>query len=352
MPDYNGIAEPFLDQNTPSNLKAELERFHQTLSMALHRLPSVSLAPDTICVSAEGDQALLSANPHSQINMSILGVVHGNEIAGLPVLTTLLQKILDGSIRVTKPVALGLGNAPAALAGMRFLDRDLNRSFGNASLGASREGSRARELQGLLCRTRYLLDVHQTREPSETAFFIFPFARKSFDFARMISPGLPVVTHWSGSFSQDGMCTDEYVNSKGGTGITIELGQAGFEPAQIATGVASALHALHVTGSASVRELPAIDVKPGFKGAVYTWAGTIPYPKDGEVRLVPDLKNFQQVRAGDVIGSWGDTAITCPFNGRILFPKYIRPGTPDASAPRPAELCRVIRTVTEQELPA
>jgi len=352
MPDYDGLAEPFLDQNTHGKLRTELERFRRALAAARQRLPSDCLAPDTICVAADDAQLHLATAPGGTINLTILGVIHGNEIGGLPVITSLIEKILEGEVAVTRPVAFGLGNVSAALAGKRFLDRDLNRSFGGASLGSSHEGTRARELQELLGRSLYLVDLHQTREPSETPFFIFPFARRSFDFARMISSDLPVVTHWSGSFSQDGMCTDEYVNSRGGTGLTIELGQAGFEEAQMSTGLASALRALHVTGSANVRELPCIEIDPGFKGCIYTWAGTIPYPKSGEVRLVPDLVNFQRLNAGDVIGSWEDSAIIMPASGRILFPKYIRPGTPDADAPRPAELCRVIRTVTEQELPA
>ncbi len=340
-----------MDQHIHPKLRTELERFRRALAAARQRLPSACLAPETICIGADDAQVQLATAPGGTINLTILGVVHGNEIAGLPVLASLIEKILDGGIKVTKPVAFGLGNSVAALAGKRFIDRDLNRSFGGASLGSSHEGARARELQEILSRTRYLVDLHQTREPSETAFFIFPFARRSFDFARMISTELPVVTHWSGSFSRDGMCTDEYVNSRGGTGITIELGQAGFEETQVATGLASALHALHVTASATVRELPRVEVKPGFKGSIYTWAGTVPYPGSGEVRLVPDLVNFQKLNAGDVIGTWEGSAITLPVGGRILFPKYIRPGTPDADAPRPAELCRVIRTVTEQELP-
>lgn len=355
MPEIRDIAELFLVPNQSQipghQIDKHIENFQKTIRGARQRLPSIECAPNTICLGPDVASVRDAMAPGGKINFSIMAIVHGNEVGGLPVLQKILDQILTGEIHLKTTIGIALGNVEAALAGRRFLDRDLNRSFGMGSLDATREGQRARELQNLLERSRFLLDIHQTKEPSETAFFIFPWTRKSFDFAQMISPEMPIVTHWGGSFSQDGMCSDEYVNARGGTGITIELGQNGFTQDQIQIGFSSALHALHATGSADVSNLPGLIVPQAFSRSIYTWHEIIPYPQSGVVALVPGLENFQHITAGTLIARHDDKNITAAVSGRILFPKYVRAGTPEAEGPKPAELCRIMKTIAQGELP-
>lgn len=356
MPDIADRTELFLvqipSQTTGQQIEQQIEHFRKAVKATRKRFASAEVVPDAICVGPDLASVQNATAPGGTINLSIMAIVHGNEIGGLPVVTRLLDQILAGEIQLKSTIGIALGNIEAARVGQRFLDRDLNRSFGMGSLGESRESQRARQLQELLRRSRYLLDIHQTREPSQTPFFIFPWARRSFEFARMISKELPIVTHWGGSFSQDGMCSDEYVNAKGGTGITIELGQSGFDPEQMETGFSSVLHALHATGSAEVQKLGILKVPKEFTGSIYTWNGMVPYPKTGEVALMPGFENFQTLVAGTLVARHNDQDIMAPVSGRLLFPKYVRSGTPDADGPRPAELCRIMKTISSEELPA
>ncbi len=329
-----------------------IEHFRKAIRAIRKRFASSEIAPDAICIGPDMAHVQNATAPGGTINLSIMAIVHGNEVGGLPVVTRLLDYILTGEIQLKSTIGIAIGNIEAARAGRRFLDRDLNRSFGIGSIGETREAIRANQLQELLRRSRFLFDIHQTREPSQTPFFIFPWARRSFDFARMISKELPIVTHWGGSFSKDGMCSDEYVNSMGGTGITIELGQSGFDPGQLEIGFSSTLHALHATGSAEVRQLEVSDVPKEFAGSIYTWNAMIPYPQAGVVALKPGFENFQTLAAGTPLARHDNQEITAPVSGRMLFPKYVRPGTPDADGPRPAELCRIMKTISSEELPA
>ncbi|MEY4631689.1 MAG: hypothetical protein RIQ81_1809 [Pseudomonadota bacterium] len=338
---------------------SKIEAFRLALRRAAARLPSRTWAPDSVILAGDAaDLAMLDPTPTSDllageksICLTLTALVHGNETGGIDVLIAVLEAIAARQIRLLKPVAVALGNPQAAMSGQRFLDKDLNRSFGMSSLGTGLEPLRARELQPILGCSRYLLDFHQTREPSHTAFFIFPWSRKSFDFARSITDGLPVVTHWGASFSKDGMCTDEYVNARGGTGITLELGQCGFDEGQARLGWGTAMRALHATGAVSGAELPSIESHPSFHGTIYTWNATIPYPDGPVVDLRPGLVNFADVERGEVLGQQGNNTVTAPAGGRILFPKYIRPGSLEAKAPRPAELLRIMKPITKEELP-
>lgn len=282
-----------------------------------------------------------SASPET-IGLTVCGIIHGNEVAGLPILNALLRDVLTGHASLEIPIALILGNPPAACQNRRFLERDLNRSFSRAH-PATWEERRARDIEKVLARTAFLLDLHQTSEPSETPFFIFPYSAQGYRFARAVAPQLPVVTHWGAPFSKDGQCTDEYVNARGGAGITLELGQNGMRDEAIAAGLAAARQALAVvTRKLAGEELP----RPAGTPNLYTWGEILPFPASGGNPLRPGWYNFKAVRKGEVLGETPEGTLVSPLDGRILFPKYVR----DAAAARPAELCRILKPVREEEL--
>ena len=68
----------------------------------------------------------------------------------------------------------------------RFIEKDLNRCFASKNIICYEE-KRAVILSKLLQQTEYFLDFHQTIEPSNQAFFVFPYSRKSLDFAMSIN---------------------------------------------------------------------------------------------------------------------------------------------------------------------
>jgi len=288
-----------------------------------------------------------STNEKKSIPLALMALTHGCEFAGVSVLNEILTMIADEKLKLEFPVAFILGNPEAALENKRFLDSDLNRSF-NKEIHTNHEEKRALELESTLQKTALILDIHQTLVKSLQTFFIFPWSIGGYNFARAIDPAIPIVTHKS-SFSADGMCTDEYVNKQGGAGITLELGQNGFDPTQIKTGVKGALSA--------VAAVTAV-VKPTRNesdATMYTWGEIIKWPCDesgpiNNVSLDPDWCNFKPISKGERIGQFNNTAINSTVSGMVLFPKYIDTSNiaPEAI---PSELCRVICPITKDYLP-
>ena len=275
------------------------------------------------------------------IGLTVMAVTHGNEVGGIAVLNEFLWLINRGRISIDMRIGVILGNPWASMSEQRFVDRDLNRSFGRKN-DETHEDKRARDLEKILGETLFLLDIHQTIEKSDTGFFIFPYKPENFAFARKVRLRIPIVTHWGGGFSKDGACTDEYVNSCGGTGITLELGQKGFDSYHVSLGVQGVLNAYEgacdsVVGAESVED----DYSP----EIYTWGQIVNFSSD-EMSLDEGWYNFKAVEEGQRLGVDGSKIIKAECNGKILFPKYLRGN----SKQRPAELCRVMRRVDLAEL--
>lgn len=280
--------------------------------------------------------------------LTILGLVHGNEFAGLAVLNDVLDFVISMAVHLPFPMVLAVGNPWAGREGTRFLERDLNRIFGSSG-GNTVEEKRARQLEPVLSESLFLLDLHQTTEHSDRPFFIFPFQPKGFAFANAIAPHLSTVTHWGDSFSTEGFCTDEYMNSKGGHGITLELGQAGFDPFLVGQGVHAAIRSISVA-SEVVLGLRRLEMprREEFTGELFSWEAIVPYPEGNGVDLVPGWHNFKRIEAGQLMGHIDGKEILAPASGHVLFPKYRKPYD---NVRKPTELCRIMKRLTLEDLP-
>lgn len=291
--------------------------------------------------------------PGKRIALTLQGITHGNELAGLAVINQILHQILSGLIDLRIPLALVLGNPAAAQANRRFLDRDLNRSF-RREQQSLREERRASELAVVLGDSAYLVDFHQVTRPSDRPFFIFPYQAKNYAFARAIGPRHTIVTHWGKPFSSEGMCTDEYVNSCGGTGISFELGQNGFDAYQIAVGVEAGLEAIRAVTAQLERgdwgHQNAV-LTPADYGELYTWAEIAPWPEGMYVELRPHWRNFDLVQENDHIATVDGQAMFAKTAGRMLFPKYLTRTDQASLASRPSELYRLVRAIQDKDLP-
>ena len=285
-------------------------------------------------------------DPEERARITFVALTHGNEIAGFSILKEFISIL--SHLRLTLPFSIGvaLGNTEAYKKDVRFLEKDLNRSFGLGDQN-SLEGKRAKELTKLLIRTDFLLDFHQTQRPCLNPFFVFPYTKKGLSFALHLNSEIPVVTHWSGGFSKDGMCTDEFINSQGGVGISLETGFCGRDPLQISFGLKLIFEALFLKkflendrNPALPDELSEEDLK------IYTWSEVFPYPEEGEVILKEDLINFSFFQKGEELGKHEGLAIKASEEGFLLFPKYVK-----SSDPRPKELFRLVRPISVSELP-
>ena len=215
----------------------------------------------------------------------------------------------------------------------------------------------------------FFVDFHQTIQKTLTGFFIFGYRRSALHFAKLINTELPIVTHWGTSFSQNGLCSDEYVNKNSGLGITIELGAISptFDSDQYELGVKCALSAIErVTQYLNLSPLPlnvaslntnlplsTEEMIQGY-GQLYTWAHIEPWPVGHSVELETGLVNFKDINKGDIYASIDGKPLCAPTSGKILFPKYLSASKQkelESSGQLPKELIRIARPIVREELP-
>lgn len=283
------------------------------------------------------DGYVISKDSSTEIDLTLMAIIHGDEVAGLVVLNEVVELLLNG-FPLSSRLALVLGNYSAALQGQRFIDRDLNRCFGTDDR-MTLEGLRANEIRKILARTRYLIDFHQTGEKSANCFSIFPYSKKNILFSQTVNKHRPIVTRFDDNFSSEGMCSDEFVLQRHNTAITIELGQKGFAAGQLTQGTLIAYRALHFTSFAPRldNDCPAVPI--------YVCDRVVPYPDSGDCKLDTGLYNFKEIAAGERIGVSEGKVVRAEKNGYILFPKYrVRKDRP------PREICHVLTEASTELL--
>jgi len=327
-------------------IEEEISRFRSLCRDVLPKKFVVeSVCSDGIVLSPKGEAQKKQAKA---IDLTILGIIHGNEWGGCGVLNRFLELLVKDVIPLKASVAFILGNPEAALKNIRFSERDLNRSFDREDQNLFEE-KRADEIEEVLKETSFLLDIHQTREPSLTPFFISPFTKKSFRFAAEISSDFPIVTHWGKPFSPEGRCTDDFVNQNGGAGMTLELGQNGLDLRQIATGTLACVSALH-SAEHSLGFRPAAQEKKSIKNPIFTWAQQIPCD-DPESYVDPGFINFAPLKKGQRIGAIRNKVVTSEVDGCILFPKYNDHNQANHKATATMDFCRVMKQIQLSDLP-
>jgi predicted deacylase len=137
-------------------------------------------------------------------------------------------------------------------------------------------------------------------------------------------------------FSVGKRCLDEYVRDRGKVGITIELGEKGPDREQAERTYECALRFLAAItaisrGTADLEALAAAAEPISW----YETRDVVP-AASSEHRLRPGLDNWTAVEAGELLSPAGAPEIRASAAGRILFPKYTRPGDPP-----PPELFRL-----------
>jgi succinylglutamate desuccinylase len=328
----------------------DILRFDQLILEMSSEYLVETLAPRVHILRPRHPQMARRGVEGKDVELTIAAVIHGVEVAGLAIVVELLELIKSGEQVLEMSLGLTLGNIPAAQKGVRFVERDLNRSFGRDSV-LTGEDRRADELERLFGRSRWLVDFHQVKLRIDRPFWIFPYTKDGYDFARAVAPDVSLVTHWGRGFSQDGQCSDEWLNHHGGNGVTMELGQNGFDPEQITKGLSVARRAISVA-TAKLYGRPLVPLA-GPVAPIYTWGEIIAYPPTGAPVLDAGWHNFRVATAGERLGFFGGQEISATVSGPVLFPKY--PDMPASGSygdtPPAAELIRVLKVIEESDLP-
>lgn len=295
------------------------------LQSALSEFGSYVGVGDCGSVTEAGPDILKFSPQHKKsakkIKIGLMALVHGNEIIGLPILNTLLNGLVSGLIQTEHEIIFGLGNLPAANADRRFLENDLNRSFGLAAEQTA-EDLRAREIEKyLLDEVDYLIDLHQTIQHTLTPFFIFQFSSKNcLSHVSLMNSRFPTILQFDTIGETQGLSSDEYLRGRGRFGVALELGQIGLTPEKFDVGVA--------TCARFIEKLNRFDT---FEQLNVPFSGKIEFPlfeinermlaPDNNSRLDSTLSNFAKFSKGQVIGSSDSGPILASSEGSVLFPR-------------------------------
>jgi succinylglutamate desuccinylase len=247
--------------------------------------------------------------------MGFMALVHGNEYLGLPILNSFIKSILNGEVEFTSDIYFALGNIPAALNNCRYVEEDLNRSFGRTSSDTS-ESKRARELETLMLdHCDFLIDLHQTISPSENPFFIFQYSsERCLSMIKKWNPGIPTVLQQDQIGENTGLSTDEYLRSRQKFGTALELGQLGqadlFDLGLSICKKALSATELVFTKNSKQSRFPLLNLTGSYK------------VKNSSYRLDDGWKNLMFFTAGERLGSCDEGVILAPTSGYMLFPRY------------------------------
>ena len=295
-----------------------------------------------------GDTATFGTG-ESAFELVIGSMIHGEECGTLPGVVAVMESLASGSLSFSGRVTFFLGNAEAGLADVRFLESDLNREFG-AEPSNTHEGRRARALKPLLDRADLFLDLHQTIQPSAEPFWIFPFQIPGWYWARAIRGAKVWITRAPDvAFSAAGCCGDEYVRLRGKPGITLELGEKGFDHGAEARAEAAVRRTLALASAViagdSLRSLAEGEDEIAFFETLHRE----PFA-DEALALRPGLINFQRVHRGEHLEAPGCPPLIAPADGAVLFPKYPPRIDGRYQRPLPAEIYRIVAPLPDHPL--
>ena len=267
-------------------------------------------------------------------------ITHGNETGSLPAIRPFVDH-LETQHQFKGKVSLFLGNVRAAMVNKRYTEADLNRVF-TEQPSTSYERDRALELSTILKSASLLVDFHQTILASNEPFYIFPYHRPGYYWARLLAGAKYLVTrHPNYQFSAGSMCTDEYVLAHGGAGVTLEMGQAGTSDWATDLTLTTMKRALSIAASLEDESHLESLANQGNTDDLDFYEITYAEPfNDPTMCLDPDWINFATVKQGDRLGTNRDGLhFYAPKEGMLLFPKYPeRDADGNAQAPIPKEI--------------
>lgn len=252
-------------------------------------------------------------------------LIHGDEVGPLRPVIHFLEKLEQGFGLKNQRLCFALGNRQAAEQGVRYIKWDLNRIF-HRSEDSCYELKRAQDLRRLLDQTDLYLDFHQTIQPSLAPFFIMASERQTAAWVKKF----PQIRYWmthvpSESFSEESLCSDEYVQRRSKPALSIEFWQKGFSQ-KVDDLVEAVLEQL-------MSELVQPDgtSEDGVEPERFRIRYRQPLLHEDNV-LIPGLKNLQIISQKDILGYTANGDPICsPLDGLLLFPKYPKKEMPGGS---------------------
>lgn len=240
----------------------------------------------------------------------LVAAVHGNEVGGIEALIHFSQIFSETAVDNIE-ITLALGNVPAVKAMKRFVDFDLNRSFSKSN-ESTVENSLAQRLKKLIQNVDVIIDLHQTIQPSESSFLIFPYSKNVLHFAEIISGENCIITY-QGNFSSEGSTLGAYAHSIGKQSVTFEMGEIGVCSHQIKESELLLNKAVKFLSSGE--QIINKNIK------YYTFSDLVIKASEG-LKLVTGLRNFTKISQGQKLAEHMSGALYADRDFFVLFPKY------------------------------
>ncbi|APJ03599.1 succinylglutamate desuccinylase/aspartoacylase domain-containing protein [Silvanigrella aquatica] len=253
------------------------------------------------------------------------GIIHGNETGSLPALLEIAKLLANKKINYGGKVTLLLGNKKACLKNIRFLEYDLNRSFGNKGPHENTlEGKRATEIKKLLLDADVFVDFHQTTKPSLEPFYIFSMHEKSYLWARAIGNSNIFVTRKiKKPYSPEGMCSDEFMRFLSKAGITLELGEQGIHKNAEIICLNAMKKALFIMDDIFLKRKELSKCARKNKDFTFLEIKHSEIFSTPDKSLIEDYQNLQKIKKNTPLGkNHNGKFFYAPFDGYILFPQY------------------------------
>jgi predicted deacylase len=300
------------------NFQKEFERFQKLFS----KLPK-GLRPTRL----SDHMYFLGPHEGEKIDLTLSAVIHGNEPGGLVVLNRMLEELCAIDITRGARVALLLGNIEAGHKKVRFIEKDLNRTFGETGT-ITREEQIARHLEPVLLKSKYVIDLHQTLSPTLSDFILTPQKEKNLKLAWSVASNVPIITHTE-EFSPDGLCLDSFVSLRGQNAICYEMGSIDGTLEQTDKALNTVKNAFKIPENLSSKPKNILIMDE-----------SVPAGEGRELK--EGFKNLSAVKAGEPIAQ-GKEPLIAKNSVHVLFPKY------GEAAMTSKELCKLARIVPYEE---
>lgn len=344
----------------------------------------------------------------STFHLVVSVMIHGNEVGPLEGLLDIMDALDSGKLNYHGKLTCFIGNPKAARQNRRFLDIDLNRVFDkeyvkNQSEKITQNGIKDLELEAkdnnessrfplpyemqrvtqlfkVLDQADLYIDFHQTIVDSSQSFYICPFSKESWHWARILGGAKVWVTRHP-QFGGGGLkCADEYVRQQGKASLALELGAAGFS-SKARAGVWKSLNrafaAINQLSDQATKESSLgqeskntntesqLNLGDELNSSVanseeYTLVSLESLAADepeltfyetsyrcsfdqADYALKAGFINFQSVDENEQVSDSNSPLLLAPKAGVVLFPKYPqRDEKGEALDPRPKELYRIV----------
>ena len=265
----------------------------------------------------------------SGLTVLIVGGLHGNEPAGVKAAESIIEWLSSRRYLLRGRVVALRGNIGALCKGVRFIDADLNRVWGNDADSLSHELEERNELQRAISQllsptsSRIILcDLHTTSGASPP--FRWVITESDLQFPLPVPAVFGTTGAVKGTFG-------EWMARRGATVVCVEGGE--HESAESVSNHRRMLFTvLGLTGALSSE----LDEVVQATKELEMVSSTLPRectivahhqisPKDA-FKMRPGFRSFEPVRAGDVLADDLQGEVRAPFTGHLLLPLYQQKG--------------------------